>query len=490
MKKRFVSALLAFALVFSFSGSIYACNEKQTDTYVSKIIFGDNAARHQMDKKTEMLLDALYICSEQSDESGQDKLNNLKDQKIWSFWNSPSLAKININSQHLLDCSHNSWEYVFLRKQKEQSKRKSVLTDTVKNVFDIKINSSLEDKIKAESFAQLLYYSHILCDYIADEPENTGVSFNIYNVKPYSGKTDVVLNGNIPNFTDEEKKLKIPYVKLSPLDKYGRCGSAFAVICKDTLATKKQEDDIQEISPTGWKQTFYPGNVINSKLKVPLTLYNRSHLIARSLAEGHEPKVNSNLNLITGTAYFNQIGMRKFEDEMSAYLSNETKQNNHILYRVTPVFIGQNKVASGVQMEAYSIEDSGFLSFNVFCYNVQPGINIDYSTGTSSFIDTTFEKDNVIPFAVVDPSDGKPDLMYKIKKQLEIIFEDQKNAYTYQGMMDKLNSIESKARKTQGQNGSNQYIKLKEYEYDYLETLSSYVPLLLEKEDFFKKVFD
>lgn len=132
-------------------------------------------------------------------------------------------------------------------------------------------------------------------------------------------------------------------------------------------STEKRED-ISEVEPTGWKQKKYDGEY----------LYNRCHLIGYQLAGENANK----LNLITGTRYFNVSGMLPFENKVSNYIDNNP--SNHVLYRVTPIFIGDNLVAKGVQMEAYSIEDNGKgVSFNVFVYNVQPGINIDYATGKS-----------------------------------------------------------------------------------------------------------
>lgn len=493
MKRRFIAGLLSLVFLFSFGANVFACNAEQTDTYVSKILFGNNSAQYISNDKTQMLLDALYICSEQSDKKGQDKLDFLKEQNVWGV---PSISDVNIYEKNLLVCSHNSWEYIDTNNRTAQKKRKKVLENTVNKVFDINFFSSEWDKKKADSFAELLYYSHILCDYISDDPANTEVSFKNYNIKSYSGKPYIELNGNVPEFSFFQKLSRKPFVNLSPLDDLERCGVAYALVSKETLAKQSRDKvNIGPIRPTGWTFDKYPGIISNkseneSKSASPY-LYNRSHLIARMLAEGQEPRVNTKINLITGTDYMNKIGMLHFENEVKEYLTSKKGSNNHVLYRVTPVYIGKNNVASGVQMEAYSLEDSGKgVCFNVFCYNVQPGININYSDGTSSCIDVTFENDIVLPFVVNNPSDSNPDLIYAINKQLEIIFDNQKNKTIYSDMMAKINRIGSDARKLQGSNEKNKYIKLKEYEYEYLDTLCANVPLLLRREDLFKNAFE
>ena len=131
---------------------------------------------------------------------------------------------------------------------------------------------------------------------------------------------------------------------------------------------KKEREDISSIEPTGWVQAKYDGEY----------LYNRCHLIGHQLA-GEDA---NELNLITGTRYFNVSGMLIFENQVADYIKEN--ENNHVLYRVTPVFEGDNLVASGVEIEAYSVEDNGKLCFNIFVYNIQPGIEIDYKTGKSS----------------------------------------------------------------------------------------------------------
>ena len=172
-----------------------------------------------------------------------------------------------------------------------------------------------------------------------------------------------------PVFTDTEMSRATDgaFESYSPLDALGRCGAALACVGRETMPTTKR-GDISEIHPTGWRQRFY--DFVDQE-----ALYNRCHLIARSLS-GEDANAQ---NLITGTRYMNTQGMLPFEEDTVAYIR---KTGNHVLYRATPIFEGDNLVARGVHLEARSVEDEGAgISFNVYCYNVQPGVNIDYATG-------------------------------------------------------------------------------------------------------------
>jgi len=190
--------------------------------------------------------------------------------------------------------------------------------------------------------------------------------YSINEIPEYTDKIYVTINNNIPYF-DEEDYTTESFEIYSKLDNLGRCGVAYANICTEIMPIKERED-ISEVYPTGWIQEEYDGEY----------LYNRCHLIGHQLAGENA----NELNLITGTRYFNVSGMLPFENKVDDYI--EKNENNHVLYRVTPIFGGDNLVASGVQMEAYSVEDNGKeVCFNVFVYNVQPGINIDYATGKS-----------------------------------------------------------------------------------------------------------
>ena len=191
-------------------------------------------------------------------------------------------------------------------------------------------------------------------------------------VPEYGGQASVEVNGNVPGFTADEiaaAQARGSYDQFSELDSLGRCGVAEANVGRDIMPTEKR-GRISSVKPTGWHSVKYDGIDGGS-------LYNRCHLVAHQLTGQ-----NANWkNLITGTRYLNIEGMLPYEEETGDYVR---ATGNHVLYRVTPVFQGDELVARGVHMEAYSIEDEGAgVSFNVYCYNVQPGIGIDYATGDS-----------------------------------------------------------------------------------------------------------
>ena len=200
--------------------------------------------------------------------------------------------------------------------------------------------------------------------------EETPAVFDPYSVPDYDGSSPYsVINNNIPYFSADEKTTDV-FEIYSELDELGRCGVAYANICIDIMPTEER-GEIGSIKPSGWQTVRYD-DLIEKKY-----LYNRCHLIGYQLAgENANEK-----NLITGTRYMNVSGMLPFENQVASYVE---ASGNHVLYRVTPVFDGDNLVASGVLMEAWSVEDNGEgVCFNVFCYNVQPGIEIDYTDGSS-----------------------------------------------------------------------------------------------------------
>ena len=191
-----------------------------------------------------------------------------------------------------------------------------------------------------------------------------------FSIPQYSGSAYVEINGNIP-FFQESDITTAAYEEYSPLDKLGRCGPATACLGRETMPTEER-GPIDMIRPSGWHTVRYD-DLIEDKY-----LYNRCHLIAYSLAGEND----NELNLITGTRYMNIDGMLPFEIEVIDYILDT---RNHVLYRVTPCVFENDLVARGVLMEAYSVEDGGRgLSVNVFVFNVQPGIDIDYKTGNSS----------------------------------------------------------------------------------------------------------
>ena len=193
-------------------------------------------------------------------------------------------------------------------------------------------------------------------------------SASLDSVPAYSGQPYVTLNNNVPDFTDADMQTT-SYEEYSDLDNLGRCGAANAIVGIDLMPTEPR-GAIGQVRPSGWHTVKYEGIDGNY-------LYNRCHLIGYQLSgENANEK-----NLITGTRYLNVTGMLPFEDEVADYV----KQNNaHVRYRVTPIYEGDNLVASGVQMEAKSVEDDGAgICYNVYVYNIQPGITIDYATGDS-----------------------------------------------------------------------------------------------------------
>ncbi|MBE5914143.1 MAG: hypothetical protein E7274_08780 [Pseudobutyrivibrio ruminis] len=186
----------------------------------------------------------------------------------------------------------------------------------------------------------------------------------------YTDNLYTVVNDNVPYFSEEDLTRTDAFETYSELDSLGRCGVAYANICQELMPTEPR-GEIGSVKPSGWHTVNYHEYVDGNYL------YNRCHLIGYQLSgENANEK-----NLITGTRYLNVEGMLPFEDKVAEYVE---ETGNHVLYRVTPVFEGDNLVASGVQMEAYSVEDQGTgVMFNVYCYNVQPGITIDYATGES-----------------------------------------------------------------------------------------------------------
>lgn len=215
----------------------------------------------------------------------------------------------------------------------------------------------------------------------ADGPQEDLVNNNSYvsldAIPAYDGKAYVAVNNNEPFFTDSDMTTTA-FENYSDLDSLGRCGVSYANICKDIMPTEER-GKIGMIKPSGWHTVKY--DVIKDRY-----LYNRCHLIGYQLAgENANPK-----NLITGTRYLNVEGMLPFENLVADYVNNT---GNHVLYRVTPMFSGSNLVANGVLIEAKSVEDNGGgILFNVYCYNVQPGVGINYENGDSWLDGTTPQK--------------------------------------------------------------------------------------------------
>lgn len=208
-----------------------------------------------------------------------------------------------------------------------------------------------------------------------NEPVELGTTKTDFEIPEYNGQAYAVINDNVPYFTEADLSTD-SFEHYRPLDALGRCGVAYANIGRDLMPTEER-GEIGNVKPSGWVQKKYEG-VIASK---PSYLYNRCHLIAYCLTAENANKEN----LITGTRYMNVEGMLPFEEQVARYLD---ENDNHVLYRVTPIFEGNHLVASGVLMEAYSVEDRGAgICFCVYCYNIQPGIEIDYQTGESRLME-------------------------------------------------------------------------------------------------------
>jgi DNA-entry nuclease len=196
-------------------------------------------------------------------------------------------------------------------------------------------------------------------------------SVSLSNIPAYSGKAFVALNNNEPFFSSSELTTK-SFEQYSNLDSLGRCGVVMACVGKDIMPTEER-GSIGQVKPTGWHTVKY--DCVDGKY-----LYNRCHLIGYQLT-GENANTK---NLITGTRYMNVEGMLPFENMVSDFVK---ETGYHVMYRVTPIFEGNNLLVNGVQMEAYSVEDDGDgICFNVFVYNIQPQIAINYANGDSSYI--------------------------------------------------------------------------------------------------------
>lgn len=198
--------------------------------------------------------------------------------------------------------------------------------------------------------------------------DSNDTSITLKGIPDYSGDAYIPIDNNIPVF-DESDMTETSFEDYSELDKLGRCGAAYANIGIDLMPTEKR-GSISKVKPSGWQSVQY--DIVDGK-----SLYNRCHLIGFQLTAENA----NEQNLITGTRYLNVEGMLPFENMVADYIK---ETNNHVLYRVTPIFEGSNLVASGVLMEGYSVEDEGEgICFKVYVYNVQPGITINYADGHS-----------------------------------------------------------------------------------------------------------
>lgn len=249
-----------------------------------------------------------------------------------------------------------------------------------------------------------------------DVPTGEGTSaFSLREIPAYSGTPYTEVNGNQPYFTEEELTTQ-SFETYSELDSLGRCGVAYANVGQDLMPTEPR-GEIGAVKPTGWHLVKYDN--VDGKY-----LYNRCHLIAYMLAaENANPQ-----NLITGTRYLNVQGMLPFETKVCDYVKNT---GNHVLYRVTPIFDGDNLLADGVLMEAYSVEDAGEgISFCVFAYNVQPGIGIDYATGDNWAESSGTYQSTVASVAVETPA-PQPETDTTVQTSPELSAPQESQGITY-----------------------------------------------------------
>lgn len=196
--------------------------------------------------------------------------------------------------------------------------------------------------------------------------DDIGAEFDFSALPPYSGEPYISVCGGDPDFSEDEITL-VSFEYYSELDALGRCGVCIASVGQDIMPTEKR-GSIGQVKPTGWHTVKY--DFVDGKY-----LYNRCHLIGFQLTGENANK----RNLITGTRYLNVEGMLPFENMVADYVK---ETGNHVMYRVTPIFVGDELLARGVHIEAESVEDGGDgIMFNVFCYNVQPGVVLDYATG-------------------------------------------------------------------------------------------------------------
>ena len=220
----------------------------------------------------------------------------------------------------------------------------------------------------AAAFTEILLPDNSISDAAEESETDAEEIITLENIPAWADSPYVELNGNVPDFTETDLTTT-SFETYSELDALGRCGTAYACIGTDLMPVEERES-IGQVKPTGWHTVTY--DIVDGRY-----LYNRCHLIGYQLSgENANEK-----NLITGTRYMNVDGMLPFENMVADYVK---ETGNHVLYRVTPVFEDDNLVASGVQIEALSVEDQGeSIEFNVYVYNIQPGIDIDYATGES-----------------------------------------------------------------------------------------------------------
>ena len=266
----------------------------------------------------------------------------------------------------LVGCGSGAATQVMLKAEDSETESyvETVQTESAEN------NPGDETEIQTAAETEIQAAAQVQSDDSKQKVVHTGTAsaFNAADVPAYSGEPYTAVNNNEPYFTSDNLTTEA-FENYSELDALGRCGVAYANVCLETMPTEKR-GSISEVKPTGWHSVKYDN--VDGK-----SLYNRCHLIGDQLTAENA----NQQNLITGTRYLNVDGMLPFENMVADYVK---ETDNHVLYRVTPIFTGDNLVADGVLMEGYSVEDEGDgICFCVYAYNVQPGITIDYATGDS-----------------------------------------------------------------------------------------------------------
>lgn len=266
----------------------------------------------------------------------------------------------------LVGCGSGAATQVMLKAEDSETESyvETVQTESAEN------NPGDETEIQTAAETEIQAAAQVQSDDSKQKVVHTGTAsaFNAADVPAYSGEPYTAVNNNEPYFTSDNLTTEA-FENYSELDALGRCGVAYANVCLETMPTEKR-GSISEVKPTGWHSVKYDN--VDGK-----SLYNRCHLIGYQLTAENA----NQQNLITGTRYLNVDGMLPFENMVADYVK---ETDNHVLYRVTPIFTGDNLVADGVLMEGYSVEDEGEgICFCVYAYNVQPGITIDYATGDS-----------------------------------------------------------------------------------------------------------
>ena len=260
---------------------------------------------------------------------------------------------------------------VFMLKNSEEIKKRLLSEPSIKKVKKKAVEESATKKVKETEVK-----SNERNDMSqAEKPSVSSVDLN--QIPDFDGETTfVAINNNVPTFSDEDKAKAMSgsFEFYSELDSLGRVGIARANLGKETMPQKGvKRGAIGRVKPSGWQSLKF--DIVDGKY-----LYNRSHLIGWQLSGEND----NEKNLATGTRFFNVDGMLPFENLVADYIKNT---GNHVLYRVTPIFYEDELVMRGLQMEAYSVEDDGAgVLYNVFVYNAQPGIYIDYLTGIATAI--------------------------------------------------------------------------------------------------------